>query len=132
MGTSQGEARTRGQAARLGGVRGPGEACARAGGEPSGARGPRQGRRRKEREGEVKEKRKTKKKKKKRKRGRERAGGKFGGDRDGRSRVGDRQPHDAGWDGGEEKEGGYGRRKKEKMEQRLKSDIRTAEILGGD
>ena len=99
---AQGEARARGQAARLGGVRGPGEAYARAGGEPSGARGARQGRRRKEREGEgEKEKRKRKKKKRKRERERERAGGKFGGDRDGRSRVGDRQPRDAGWDGGE-------------------------------
>ena len=78
--------------------------------------GARQGRGRKEREGEgEKEKRKRKKKKKKkkkRKRERERAGGKFGGDCDWRSRVGDRQPRDAGWDGGEEKEGGYGRRKR--------------------
>ena len=76
MCTAQGEARARGQAAWLGGLHGPGEACARAGGEPSGARGTRQGRGRKEREGDgEKEKRKRKKKKKKnkkRKRGRER------------------------------------------------------------
>ena len=70
-------------------------------------------------EGGRREREREKKKKKKKKRKRERAGGKFGGDRDGRSRVGDRQPRDAGWDGGEEKEGGYGWRKKkieEKME----------------
>ena len=53
-----------------------------------------------------------------------------GADRDERSRVADRRPSSAGWDGGEEKEGGYGRRKK--MGQRLKSDIRATETLGGD
>ena len=53
-------------------------------------------------------------KKKKKTMERERAGGESGGDRDERSRVGDRQPRDAGWDGGEEKEGGYSWRKKEK------------------
>ena len=53
-----------------------------------------------------------KKERRKRKRGRERAGGESGSDRDGRLRVGDRQPRDAGWDGGKEKEGGYGWRKK--------------------
>ena len=65
-------------------------------------------------EGGRREREREKKKKKKKKRKRERAGGKFGGDRDGRSRVGDRQPLNAGWDGGEEKEGGYGWWKKKK------------------
>ena len=66
-------------------------------------------------------KKKKKKKKRKRERDRERVGGKFGGDRDGRSRVGDRQPGDAGWDGGEEKEGGYGRRKPDAMSKTSRS-----------
>ena len=65
---AQGEARARGQATGLCGVRGLGEACVQAGGEPSGAHGAWQGRGRKEREGEgEKEKRKRKKKKKKKK-----------------------------------------------------------------
>ena len=51
-------------------------------------------------------KRKKKKKKKRRERERGIDGENHGGDRDGRSRVGDRQPSGAGWDGGEEKEGG--------------------------
>jgi hypothetical protein len=50
-----------------------------------------------EREGGKKEKRKKEKEKeeKEKEEERERAGGKFGGDRDERSRVGDRQPRDA-------------------------------------
>ena len=71
-------------------------------------------------------KRKKKKKRKRREGERERC---VGADRGERSRVADRRPSGAGWDGGEEKEGGYGRRKK--MERRLKPDVRTAEFLGG-
>jgi len=56
-------------------------------------------------------KRNRKKKRKKIRRERERGidGENHGGDRDGRSRVGDRQPSGAGWDSGEEKEEGFGR-----------------------
>ena len=65
-----------------------------------------------------KEKRKKKKEKEK-ERERERGidGENHGGDRDGRSRVGDRQPSGAGLDGGEEKEGGLrSAEREEKME----------------
>ena len=44
-----------------------------------------------------------------------------GADHGERSRVADSRPSGAGWDGGEEKEGGYGRRK---------PDARTTEIMG--
>ena len=54
------------------------------------------------------EKEKEKKKERGGKRGRERC---VGADRGERSRVADRRPGGAGWDGGEEKEGGNGRRK---------------------
>ena len=63
---------------------------------------------------------KEEKKRKRKKRGGEKKRGKKrkedrGGIRGGRSRVGDRQPSGAGWDGGEEKERArFGRRKREK------------------
>ena len=91
------------------------------------------GRQEKEREGGKKEKRKKEKEKeekekeKEEERERERAGGKFGGDRDGRSRVGDRQPRDAGWDGGEEKREGMVGRKRRRIDGTM---IGTAEFSG--
>ena len=64
-----------------------------------------------------KRKRKNKRKKKRRERERGIDGENHGGDRDGRSRVGDRQLSGAGWDGGEEKEGGVrSAEREEKME----------------
>jgi len=65
--------------------------------------GEKEGERRKEKK--EKKKRKGKGKKEEEKRGKEERGGIRGG----RSRVGDRQPSGAGWDGGEEKEEGFGR-----------------------
>ena len=73
----------------------------------------------KRKESGKKRKEKGKEKERGEKRERERC---VGADRGERSCVADRRPSGAGWDGGEEKEGGYGRRK---------PDARTAEILGG-
>jgi len=67
--------------------------------------GEKEGERRKEKKRrKEKEKEEERKKREGRKRKEER-----GGIRGGRSRVGDRQPSGAGWDGGEEKEEGFGR-----------------------
>jgi len=69
--------------------------------------GEKEGERRKE-EKRRKEKEKEKEEGRKEKKGRKRKEER-GGIRGGRSRVGDRQPSGAGWDGGEEKEEGFGR-----------------------
>jgi len=85
------------------------------------------------REGREKEKwrkengKKGKEKEKEKERGEKRERkGHVGVDRGEWSLLADRRPSGAGWDGGEEKEGGYGRRKK--MERQWKTDVRTAEI----
>ena len=80
-----------------------------------GERGKERRRGRKKKNGE--EKRKWEKGKRKRKRKREREKERerercVGADHGERSRVADRRPSGAGWDGGEEKEGGNGRRKR--------------------
>jgi len=78
--------------------------------------GEKEGERRKKKEGEKKKRRKEKGKEEERKRETKKREGR-GGIRGERSRVGDRQPSGAGWDGGEEKErerARFGRRKREK------------------
>ena len=83
----------------------------------------REGKKRKRKMEKRKQNGKKGKKKKKKMRGEKRERKKcVGADRCERSRVADSRPSGAGWDGGEEKEGGYERRK---------PDARTAEILGG-
>ena len=69
--------------------------------------GEKEGERRKEKK-RRKEKEKEKEEERKKREGRKRKEER-GGIRGGRSRVGDRQPSGAGWDGGEEKEEGFGR-----------------------
>ena len=82
-----------------------------------------EGERGKEKKKKNREKKRKREKEKEKERGEKRERNKcVGADRGERSRVADSQPSGAGWDGGEEKEGGYGRRK---------PDARTAEILGG-
>ena len=93
-----------------------------------GARGRGEGGRRERERGKKKREKEKEKEEKEKEEERERAGGKFGGDRDGRSRVGDRQPRDAGWDGDEEKEGVYGWRKKKRRKDGTM--IGTAEFSG--
>ena len=103
--------------------------CARASRRSRGRGGRAKRARQRRKEGEKGEKeekwRKEKEKEKERGEKRERKR-RVGADRGEWSRVADRRPSGAGWDDGEEKEGGYGRWKK--MERQWKTDVKTAEI----
>ena len=91
------------------GVSGCSAARGREGGREKGERGIEK----KKKNGEKKRKwEKGKEKEKEKERGEKRERKKcVGADRGERSRVADSRPSGAGWDDGEEKEGGYGRRK---------------------